>query len=398
MKKLSFILVLLLVSTYIVFAQEKPLRGYSLFEHNPKEGVYKRFFGENSYDKAPIQEFYVVQNEEGGIELYVGFVGDASNLMKKHSEEKVEKSPVLEGKQSTIYTYIFSGTPITINIIEVYTLSTKKTECLISFKSYNEIIYFAKARKIAKAKMEKIIKDQLVKERAKAEEQKRIEEEKRQREERQKEEKRQELLKREKEIERILPIIDQTNISYAVNDFYNKKYFEEMKSDDNVLTLRKLEFNGDIDVLLKVDTVGVDVVKIGEEIVNAELNILYPASTKYCTFNGVDYYKYQGYIFCHKKIYFEKGYGGLKNKGGKFEYYKSIPDNVRKECKLNFTKRGEYFFEYTIIGDDVSVKELSSLERKQKDEMRGRKTTGRMILNLGCGALLLGVLAVGAAL
>ena len=223
------------------------------------------------------------------------------------------------------------------------------------------------------------------------------------RERRIKEQERQEQVRREKEIERILPIIEQTNISYAVNDYYNKKYFKEIKSDNNVLALRKLEFKGDVDVLLKVDTARVDIVKIGEEIVNEELNILSRPTTKYCTFNGVDYYKCQGHMFCYKKIYvrtktFEKGYGGVRNRGGKFEYYKNIPDNVKKECELNFTKRGEYFFEYTIVGDDVTVKELSSLERKQKDEMRGRKTTGRMILNLGCGALLLGALAVGAAL
>ena len=232
----------------------------------------------------------------------------------------------------------------------------------------------------------------------KTEEQKQLEEkEKKTRKEKERKE-RQELLKREKEIERILPVIEQTNISYAVNDFYNKKYFEKIKSDDSALTLQKLEFNGDVDVLIRADTTGVDIVKIGEEIVDADSLILSQASTKYCTFNGVDYYKYQGYIFCHKKIYvrtkiFEKGYGGLRNKGGVFEYYKNVSDSVKKACEQSFTKRGEYFFEYTIVGDDVSVKELNSLERKQKDEIRGGKTIGRKILNIGGIVVLIGVLA-----
>ena len=89
---------------------------------------------------------------------------------------------------------------------------------------------------------------------------------------------------------------------------------------------------------------------------------------------------------------FEHGYSGLKNRGGIFQYYGNILDMVK-----NFTKRGEYFFEYSIIGDEVIVKELI-LERKQRDEIRGKETTGRKILTTGGAIVLLGVIAACSAL
>ena len=75
----------------------------------------------------------------------------------------------------------------------------------------------------------------------------------------------------------------------------------------------------------------------------------------------------------------------------------NILDMVKKACEQNFTKRGEYFFEYSIIGDEVIVKELI-LERKQRDEIRGKKTIGRKILTIGGSVVLLGVIAACSAL
>lgn len=94
---------------------------------------------------------------------------------------------------------------------------------------------------------------------------------------------------------------------------------------------------------------------------------------------------------------FEHGYSGLKNRGGIFQYYGNILDMVKKACEQNFTKRGEYFFEYSIIGDEVIVKELI-LKRKQRDEIRGKETTGRKILTTGGAIVLLGVIAACSAL
>lgn len=356
MKKLSFILVLLLVSTFIVFAQEKPLRGYSLFEHNPKEGVYKRFFGENSYDKAPIQEFYVVQNEEGGIELYVGFVGDASNLMKKYSEEKVEKSPVLEGKQSTIYTYIFSGTPITINIIEVYTLSTKKTECLISFKSYNEIIYFAKARKIAKAKMEKIIKDQLVKERAKAEEQKRIEEEKRQKE-KQEELKRQ--VQEKAKIEKIktfeMGIGDSMKDSLVKENVINaliRNAFRTFVAGSKIQCDNPEVVFG-MDSLGKIQIIAI-IIDYKYEVINRDLFNAYARRKKYLRFGNNDYYNTDEKIFTERyssvNVMIELYEIKVKNKNRKLSFDKRcgvIPNEIKEWCYANLKENGTFVIQYT---------------------------------------------------
>lgn len=238
-------------------------------------------------------------------------------------------------------------------------------------------------------------KEQIAKEKKEAEDtKKRLEEQKRQEEAEQ--------VKKQKEVEKILAIYRETDIMSKVTDYLNNKYTEQIKACERKLEKLVLNYTGDVNILLCGDSTGVNIVKIDDDIVNNELNNLQSSSTIFYTLNGEHYYKYWDKIFFTKKIHvesktFEHGYSGLKNREGRFQYYGSLSDTVKKACEQNFTKQGEYFFEYSIIGDEVIVKELI-LERKQKDEIRGRKTTGRKILTIGGTVVLLGVIAACSAL
>lgn len=238
-------------------------------------------------------------------------------------------------------------------------------------------------------------KEQIAKEKKEAEEAKKLLEEEKKREEAKQ-------IKKQKEIEKILAIYQETDIKFKVTDYLNTKYAEQIKACERKLEKLVLNYTGHVNILLCGDSTGVNIVKIDDDIVNNELNNLQPSSTIFYTLNGEDYYKCQDRIFFTKKIHvktktFEHGYSGLKNRGGKFQYYGSLSDTIKKACEQNFTQQGEYFFEYSINGDEVIVKELI-LERKQRDEIRGRKTTGRKILTIGGTVVLLGVIAACSAL
>jgi len=238
-------------------------------------------------------------------------------------------------------------------------------------------------------------KEQIAKEKKEAEEaKKKLEEQRKQEEAKQ--------VKKQKEVEKILAIYQETDIKSKATDYLNTKYAKQIKECERKLEKLVLNYAGDVNILLCGDSTGINIVKLDEDIVNDELNNLQPSSTIFYTLNGENYYKCQDKIFFTKKIHvetktFEHGYSGLKNRGGTFQYYGNILDMVKKACEQNFTKRGEYFFEYSIIGDEVIVKELI-LERKQRDEIRGKKTIGRKILTIGGSVVLLGVIAACSAL
>ena len=219
----------------------------------------------------------------------------------------------------------------------------------------------------------------------------------------------QERINRTAEIEKILSKIDNSNISSNVTDWYNKKYFKEINSNNEELIPQKLEFEGDVNVWIQTDSSGsTNIVRIEEEIIHPRLNKLLNSSSQYCTLNKTNYHKYSNHyqyptdcFFWQQKVHiktqtFEKGFGGLRNKGKKIKFYKDIPDRVKIACEKKFTKRGEHFFEYIIIDENVSTKDLNTLSRREKNEIRGHETTGRKILYIGGSALLLGILSIGA--
>ena len=247
-------------------------------------------------------------------------------------------------------------------------------------------------KELTKKEKEKLEKQ----EREKEAEQRERERQEREREVEQRERERQERLRDEKEIREALMELDVTKITSDVTDYFNDKYAREIKRWDRRLSTYELKYVGEVNVLLCVDSLGADIVKVENDIVNGGLNILMQSSTRYYTLDDVTYYKSQNKIFFTKSIQvktktYKHGYSGGKNKGRYFKYYVNVPNEVKKACEQNFMKRGEYFFEYTTVDGDVSVKELNGLERKQKDEIRGRKTTGRKILNIGGSMLLVGI-------
>lgn len=219
----------------------------------------------------------------------------------------------------------------------------------------------------------------------------------------------QENINRKVEIEKILSKIDTSNISSNITNWYNKKYFKEINSNNNELIPQKLKFDGDVNVWIQTDSSGsTNIVRIEEEIIHPQLNKLLNSSSLYCTLNETNYRKFSNYyqyptdcFFWQQKVHirtqtFEKGYGCLRNKGRKIKFYKNTPDRVKLACKKEFTKRGEYFFEYMIIDGNVTTKELNTLTQTEKNEIRGEESTGQKLLYIGGSILLLGILIVGA--
>lgn len=296
---------------------------------------------------------------------------ESNGYLSVKSENRVTKN----GK--TIRGYVHKDWKFSAGI----TMDERNWVLEVGFKR-EPVAKYKKAQQIYEEKYRK------EKEMEKAQEQERIA--------RQKEQERQERLKKEKEVREVLMELDVTKITSDVTDYFNDKYAGEIKRWERRLSTYELKYVGEVNVLLCVDSLGADIVKVENDIVNGGLNILMQSSTLYYTLDDVDYYKSQNKIFFTKSIQvktktYKHGYSGGKNKGRYFKYYVNVPNEVKKACEQNFMKRGEYFFEYTTVDGDVSVKELNGLERQQKDEIRGRKTTGRKILNIGGIMLLVGI-------
>ncbi len=139
-------LAILVIASVTAFSQGQFLRGYKLSEHNPKEGVYERFFGHSGNDKKPIQEISITQRSDGNVSLWPDF-GDKGGFGKP-AEEDVNSKTFSDGGKSVIYSYYFPETPITLVIIEIYKAGKKIPECTVCMKSMEDVIYFAKATKV----------------------------------------------------------------------------------------------------------------------------------------------------------------------------------------------------------------------------------------------------------
>lgn len=145
MKRFLFVLITLMATSVSVFSQGQFLRGYKLYEHNPTEGVYERFFGYNGNEKKPIKELCITQRSDGNVSIWADF-GVNSGFGKPAEEES--DTATTDGGISTTYSYYFPGTPISMIVIEVLKPGKKIPECMIAMKSMGEIIYFAKATKV----------------------------------------------------------------------------------------------------------------------------------------------------------------------------------------------------------------------------------------------------------
>lgn len=217
------------------------------------------------------------------------------------------------------------------------------------------------------------------------------------------ERKQQEQIKKEENVKKIFSSVNEVAIESKVTNYFNNKYIEKINDYEGKLDTIKLGYAGKVSVMIGGDSLGVDVIKIEYEDENEKviLDNWIQVAKYYCTLDGIDYYEYQGKIFYLKKVnikthLFEYGFGGLKNKGKKFTFYRNVPDLVKKACEQDFRQQGEYFFYYLMIDNEVSIKKLE-LERKQRDAIRGGKTTGRKILNT-IGLIGIGVVAlIGAA-
>jgi len=196
------------------------------------------------------------------------------------------------------------------------------------------------------------------------------------REKEQEERERRERIEREKEenVKKIFSSVDEVAIKSKVTNYFNNKYIEKIKTYKGKLETLKLGYAGEVNVIIGGDSLGVDVIKIEHEDENkkAMLDNWIRASKYYCILEGIVYYEFQGKISYLKKLNFEYGFGALKSNGKKFIYYRNVPDLVKKACEQNFRQRGEYFFYYLTIDDEVSLKKLE-LKREERDAVRGRK-------------------------
>ncbi len=163
------------------------------------------------------------------------------------------------------------------------------------------------------------------------------------------ERKQQEQIKKEENVKKIFSSVNEVAIKSKVTNYFNNKYIEKIKTYKGKLDTLKLGYTGEVNVMIGGDSLGVDVIKIEDEDEKIILNDWIRASKYYCTLDGIYYYEYQEEIFFLKKLNikthsFEYGFGGLKNKGKKFTFYRNVPDLVKKACEQNFSQRGEHFF------------------------------------------------------
>lgn len=115
-------------------------------------------------------------------------------------------------------------------------------------------------------------KEQIAKEKKEAEEaKKKLEEQRKQEEAKQ--------VKKQKEVEKILAIYQETDIKSKATDYLNTKYAKQIKECERKLEKLVLNYAGDVNILLCGDSTGINIVKLDEDIVNDELNNLQPSST-----------------------------------------------------------------------------------------------------------------------
>lgn len=86
----------------------------------------------------------------------------------------------------------------------------------------------------------------------------------------------------------------------------------------------------------------------------------YAKSTKYCTFQDIDYYKYSNQFFLKMHIILKNAikFGGGKfkiDRKGKITFDKEYPVHIKELCTKAFTQKGEYHFSYIDAGEKSRV-------------------------------------------
>lgn len=225
------------------------------------------------------------------------------------------------------------------------------------------------------------------------EERKRLKEEKRLKELEQ-----ERLIKQEKEwIENILSGKDIVNHSKKAVE---EHMFTKLLTEVNKMEVKDREpvrksFSGGVDVSLCVDSSKITVLKIGNDVINNYHHFRLNNTEKF-VIDNMTCQKIMGLVYVDLTVHvqtdtIEKGIVGLKNGRKGVKFYNTVPEGVKASCKQKVKERREYFMEYVIHGNDVSITERKDLSRETKDYFRGRSTTGSRILTGSLVALLFGV-------
>lgn len=232
---------------------------------------------------------------------------------------------------------------------------------------------------------------------------KKIEETRKQEEEarRQKEEKerreREELLKREKEMGKLLSSINESVLRYKVDSISCAKACKKVRSLDLIesVTPLKEELPTKVKVLMHVDSLGMTIVKIDDDIVDHNLNVLFSSASNYCVVNGNVCYKHGSNIFFLMEMevpvrYLEMWVCGLKNRNGNFVYYREAPDKVQEWCRENILTNGFHAIEYVICGDKCIINKIV-VDKKSEQFIKGKDPhkAKKVWKSIG-GAILLG--------
>lgn len=213
----------------------------------------------------------------------------------------------------------------------------------------------------------------------------------------------QEQIRRVKEIENALFMVNKEKIKSTASSFLNNKLLEWVKSLDvrASQTPKRREIYPVAKVLVHFDSLSTDVVEINGEIVDSDLIKLFESASKYCKIDTTDYYKYQNHIFYEEYIKvqrkpLEKGVCGVRNRNGHYKYYRDTPHEVQEWCQKNITGNDFHAIEYINCDGQYTIqtiavnKELKKIiqgkdPRKIKDPVKAR----RIWSSIG-GAVLLG--------
>ena len=171
--------------------------------------------------------------------------------------------------------------------------------------------------------------------------------------------------------------VDEDKIEETVYN-YNKNFALKKMEDWNVLKEpRKEKINVVTTVFVCVDSLNTSIVKIDDDVIDKELNILYNMASPYCVMNNINYSKYQNFIFYKKQIYktitLEKNVYGLKNNNSKFKYYKTVPNEVKEWCQNNIKQNGFHAVEH-INYDEQTIIKLITITKEEKRELQGNKS------------------------
>lgn len=397
MKKFSLTLALLLASIFIVFAQKSKYEFrdlvFQVFEQidNEKSNLEVIASLKRKFTIVEEDSCVLVKGLPVGFDTRIYFFKTKVVFEQKNVETTTDLGRISSAITSLVDVLNRFGYIVTANY-EYKNYSLKRNnywDMYTDFNPYQGITWLVIKGDI---KIQKT-KEQMARE----EEQKRLEENERKRKEEKERREREELLKREKEMGKLLSSINGSVLRYKVDSISCEKACKKVRSLDLIESVKPLieELPTEVKVLIHVDSLGMTIVKIDDDVVDHNLNVLFGPASNYCVVNGNVCYKHGSNIFFLMEMkvpvrYLETWVCGLKNRNGNFVYYREAPDKVQEWCRENILTNGFHAIEYVICGDKCIINKIV-VDKKSEQFIKGKDPhkAKKVWKSIG-GAILLG--------